>query len=42
MLILMASLLDPRTKGGIGIPPNDREMVYGKIKRSYDFCIQGA
>jgi hypothetical protein len=34
MLILMASLLDPRTKGGIGIPPIDREMVYGKIKEA--------
>jgi hypothetical protein len=28
----MASLLDPRMKGGLGIPDIDKEFVFGKIK----------
>jgi hypothetical protein len=34
MLVLMASLLDPRTKGGVGIPAMDKELVYAKIKEA--------
>jgi hypothetical protein len=37
MLVLMASLLDPRTKGGVGIPNFDKEMVYGKVKEAMIF-----
>jgi hypothetical protein len=32
ILVLMASLLDPRMKGGVGIPDIDKEFVFGKIK----------
>jgi hypothetical protein len=31
LLTLMASLLDPRTKGGVGIPAADQEFLFGKI-----------
>jgi hypothetical protein len=31
-LVLMASLLDPRTKSGLGIPPIDREQIWGEIQ----------
>ena len=32
ILTLMASLLDPRMKGRVGIPEIDKEFVFGKIK----------
>ena len=32
ILVLMASLLDPRIKGGIGIPPQDKEQIWAAIK----------
>ncbi len=32
VLVPMSSLLDPRTKGGVGIPILDREFVEAKIK----------
>jgi hypothetical protein len=31
-LVLMASLLDPRTKSGLGIPPIDKEQIWGEIQ----------
>jgi len=30
-LVLMASLLDPRMKSGLGIPPNDKEQIWSEI-----------
>jgi hypothetical protein len=32
ILVLMASLLDPRMKGGIGIPSQDKEQIWAAIK----------
>ena len=34
LLTLMASLLDPRTKGGVGIPAADQHYLFGKIRDS--------
>jgi hypothetical protein len=34
ILVLMASLLDPRTKGGVGIPNNDQQFTWEKIKEA--------
>jgi hypothetical protein len=34
MLVLIASLLDPRMKSGISIPPLDREHIWGEIQVS--------
>jgi hypothetical protein len=34
ILVLMASLLDPRTNGGVGIPQADQEFTYVKIKEA--------
>jgi hypothetical protein len=34
MLALMASFLDPRTKGGVGISDADQEIIYEKIRES--------
>jgi hypothetical protein len=42
LLALMASLLDPRMKGGIGIPPYDREQIWVAIKdRIIQISIDG-
>jgi hypothetical protein len=38
MLVLVASLLDPRMKSGIGIPSLDREQIWGEIQDSF-VCI---
>jgi hypothetical protein len=32
ILVLMSSLLDPRTKGGVGIPNADQEFIWEKIR----------
>jgi hypothetical protein len=32
MLALMASLLDPHMKGGVGISPEDQDAIYGEIR----------
>ena len=34
MLALMASFLDPRMKGGVGISDADKEIIYDNIKQS--------
>jgi hypothetical protein len=40
ILVLMASLLDPRTKGGVGIPQADQEFTYVKIKEAMIIIAQ--
>ncbi len=34
MLVLMASFLDPRMKGGVGISLEDRDAIYGSVRTS--------
>ncbi len=36
----MAFLLDPRTKGGVGIPQVDKEFTYAKIKEAMIIIAQ--
>jgi hypothetical protein len=37
----MASLLDPRTKSGLGIPPIDKEQIWGEIQDTL-ICLANA
>jgi hypothetical protein len=34
MLVLIASILDPRMKSGIGISPLDREQIWSEIQNT--------
>ncbi len=40
ILVIVASLLDPRTKGGVGIPQTDKELAYAKVKEAMILIAQ--